>query len=245
LQNSQSAYKLKKVFLSFILKIDFMKYLFIFLLIPTTIFAQRDSVFYKMSAIDFMKISEVNQPIDAKKPNQTLFDAALFHATNEQRVKFNLPIFQYSLLLYKAAIGHSEAMIEQDFYNHDNPYSPAHRSMQDRILLYTYEFKRMAENIAQQDIIGGTDNLYCFQNPKFGEDYVFVSCDKKKAIPMRTYSELARAVVNGWMNSPHHRENILNPKLIAMGCSGRFSKNPFKTSKSPFARLTQDFGGGF
>jgi uncharacterized protein YkwD len=221
-----------------------MKYLFLFLLIPTTIFAQRDSIFYKMSATNFMKMPEVNLPIDAKKPNELLLDAALFHATNEQRVKNNFPAFQYSSLIHKAAIGHSEAMIERDFYNHDNPYSPANRRMQERILLYTTEFKRMAENIAQHDVLGGTDNQYCFQNPKYGEDYMYVSCDKKKVIPMRTYAELARAVVNGWMNSPHHRENIMNPKLTVMACSGRFSKNPFKTSRSPFARITQDFGGG-
>jgi uncharacterized protein YkwD len=221
-----------------------MKYLFLFLLIPNIIFAQRDSVFYKMSITNFMKIPEVTLPIDAKKPKQELFDAALFHATNEHRVKNNLPAFHYSSLLHKAAIGHSEAMIDQDFYNHDNPYSPAKRRMQDRILLYTLEFKRMAENIAQHDILGGIDSQYCFQNPKYGEDYVYVSCDKKKVIPMLTYAELARAVVNGWMNSPHHRENIVNPKLVSMACSGRFSKNPFKTSKSPFVRMTQDFGGG-
>jgi uncharacterized protein YkwD len=210
----------------------------------TFLFAQKDSVFYKMSATNFMKMPEVNLPIDARKPNHELFDAALFHATNEQRVKNNLPAFQYSSLIHKAAIGHAEAMIEQDFYNHDNPYSPANRRMQDRILLYTLEFKRMAENIAQHDILGGIDNQYCFQNPKNGEDYVYLSCDKKKILLMRTYAELARAVVNGWINSPHHRENIMNPKLIAVACSGRFSKNPFKTSRSPFARITQDFGGG-
>jgi uncharacterized protein YkwD len=221
-----------------------MKYLFLFLLIPTTIFAQRDSVFYKMTTTNFMKMTEVNLPIDAKKPYEALFDAALFHATNEQRIKHNLPAFEYSPLLLKAAIGHSEAMIERDFYNHDNPYSPANRRMQERILLYTTEFKRMAENIAQHDVLGGVNAQYCFQNPKYGEDYVYVSCDKKKPIPMQTYAELARAIVNGWMNSPHHRENIMNPKLIAVACSGRFSKNPFKTSRSPFARITQDFGGG-
>jgi uncharacterized protein YkwD len=221
-----------------------MKYLFLFLLIPTIIFAQRDSDFYKMANVDFMKLQEVNQSINARNPNQELFDAALFHATNEQRLKHNLQAFEYSSLIHKAAIFHSEAMINQDFYNHDNPSNPANRRMQDRILLLTNEFKRMAENIAQHDILGGINTQYCFQNPKNGEDYVYISCDKKKILQMFTYSELARAIVSGWMNSPHHRENIMNPKLRAMACAGRFSKKPFKTARCPFARITQDFGGG-
>lgn len=101
----------------------------------------------------------------------------------------------------------------------------------------------MAENIAQHDILGGDDDKYCFEIPKRGQEFIFLNCDTKKIIPLRTYAELARSVVNGWMNSPHHRQNILDPKLKSMATSGRISKDAFKTQRSPFARLTQDFGG--
>jgi uncharacterized protein YkwD len=220
-----------------------MKYLFLFLLLPKILFAQKDSLLYKMSSADFMKLPEVNKPIDARNPNNALIDAALFHLTNEQRVIHNLPKFKYSYSLHKATNEHSEAMINQDFYNHENPYSPANRKMTDRIFLYTWEFKEMAENIAQHDVLGGNDEKYCFEIPRSSQDYVYLSCETKKPLPMRTYAELAHSVVNGWMNSPHHRENILNPRLKSLACSGRISKNPFKTKRSPFARLTQDFGG--
>ncbi len=220
-----------------------MKYLFFILVIPHIIFAQRDSLLYKMSTIEFMKLPELNKQIDAKNPNNALLDAALFHITNEQRVVHNLPKFKYSYSLHKATNEHSEAMINQDFYSHENPFSPANRKMTDRIFLYTLEFKEMAENIAQHDILGGIDERYCFEIPRNSQDYVYLNCETKKPVPMRTYAELARSVVEGWMNSPHHRENILNPRLKSLACSGRISKNPFKTKRSPFARLTQDFGG--
>ncbi len=220
-----------------------MKYLFLILLFPNILFAQKDSLFYKMSATDFMKLPEVNKPIDAKNPNNALLDATLFHLTNEQRVKFNLPKFIYSYSLHKATNEHSESMINQDFYSHENPYSPANRKMTDRIFLYTWEFKEMAENIAQHDILGGIDERYCFETPRNGQDYVFINCETKKVLPMLTYADLAHAVVDGWMNSPHHRENILNPRLKFLACAGRISKGVFKTKRSPFARLTQDFGG--
>jgi uncharacterized protein YkwD len=220
-----------------------MKHLFFILLFPNIIYAQSDSLLYKMSSANFMKLTEVNKPIDAKNPNNALLDAALFHLTNNQRLTHNLLMFKYSYALHKATNEHSEAMINQDFYNHENPYSPANRKMSDRIFLYTWEFKEMAENIAQHDILGGNDERYCFEIPRNKQDYVFLNCETKKPLPMRTYAELARSVVNGWMNSPHHRENILNPRLKSLACSGRISKNPFKTKRSPFARLTQDFGG--
>ena len=224
-------------------KIKTMKYFFVILFIPHILFAQKDSLLYKMNIVDFMKLPELNKPIDARNPNNSLIDAALFHLTNEQRILHKLPKFAYSYSLHKATNEHSEAMINQDFYNHENPYSPANRKMTDRIFLYTWEFKEMAENIAQHDILGGLDEKYCFEIPRNSQDYVFLNCETKKPLPMRTYTELARSVVNGWMNSPHHRENILNPRLKSLACSGRISKKPFQTKRSPFARLTQDFGG--
>lgn len=220
-----------------------MKYLFLILIIPNILFAQKDSLLYKMTATNFMKLTEVNTSIDARNPNNSLLDAALFHATNEQRVKFIMPIFVYSVQLHKATIGHSEAMINQDFYSHENPFNTANKNMIDRIYLYTKQYRQMAENIAQHDILGGDDDKYCFEIPKKGQDFILLNCDTKKIIPLRTYAELARSVVNGWMNSPHHRRNILDPKLKSMATSGRISKDAYKTQRSPFARLTQDFGG--
>jgi len=220
-----------------------MKHLFLILIIPHILFAQKDSLLYKMTATNFMKLIDVNVPIDARNPNNTLLDAALFHATNEQRIKFNMPIFVYSIQLHKASTEHSEAMINQDFYSHENPFNPADKKMIDRIYLYTKQYKQMAENIAQHDILGGDDDKYCFEIPKRGQDFIFLNCDTKKIIPLRTYADLARTVVNGWMNSPHHRQNILDPKLKSMATSGRISKDAFKTQLSPFARLAQDFGG--
>lgn len=220
-----------------------MKYLFLFLLLPQISIAQKDSVLYQISWVDFRKIPELHKPIDAKNPNNALMDAALFHLTNQQRIIHRLPPFNYAFSLHKAANGHSEAMITQDFYSHENPFSPANRKVTDRIFLHTWEFREMAENIAQYDILGGNDSRYCFEIPRNSQDYTFLNCESKKPLPMRTYLELAQSVIEGWMKSPHHRENILNPRLKFLACSGRISKNPFKTKRSPFARLTQDFGG--
>lgn len=220
-----------------------MKFIFLIFFLPNLVFAQKDSLFYTMSSVDFVKLPELYNPIDEKNANNALIDAALFHLTNNERSVYNRPKFKYSRFLHKATIEHSEAMINMNFYNHENPYSPPIRKMTDRIFLHTREYKEMAENIAQYDLLGGLDNKYCFQIPDQHQDYVFIDCKTKIKIPNITYFDLANSVVKGWMNSPPHRENILNPRLKYLACSGRISKNPFKTKLSPFARLTQNFGG--
>ncbi len=220
-----------------------MKYLLFLLFFSHNVLAQLRG-YYEISSSEFLSQSTVNQPIDARNPNNFLLDAAIFHATNEQRLKYNLRIFTYNLPLHKATIGHSEAMIEQDFYSHVNSNSTTNRSMQNRVENQTREFRAMGENIAQHDIIEtGKNSKFCFQPPKNNSDYFFVDCNTKRPLYMMTYAVLARSIVNGWMNSPHHRENILNPQYTTMACSARLSKDPFREPKSPFARITQDLGG--
>ena len=38
-------------------------------------------------------------------------------------------------------------------------------------------------------------------------------------IPMRSYIDAAEAVVDGWMNSPGHKKNILLPSAEYLGCA--------------------------
>ena len=220
-----------------------MKYLLFLLLLSNNLLAQSKG-YYDMSIAEFFNQFPVNQPIDARNPNNSLLDAAVFQATNEQRLKYNLRIFTYNLPLHKATIYHSEAMIEQDFYSHVNAQSATNRNLQNRVENQTREFRAMGENIAQHDIIEtGKNSKFCFQPPKNNGDYFFVDCTTKKPLFMMTYAILARSIVNGWMNSPHHRENILNPQYTMMACAARLSKDPFREPKSPFARITQDLGG--
>jgi uncharacterized protein YkwD len=220
-----------------------MKYLLLLIFSLNTNPFKNEKGFYEMTDTDFMSQVAVNQPIDVRNPIGDLLDAALFHATNEQRIKHNLPTFSYNFSIHKAAIGHSDDMIEQDFYNHINPYT--RRKLEDRVISYTIEFKRMAENIAQHDLIEtGKNPNYCFLFPKGDNDFVYRDCQTKQPLPMMTYAKFARNVVNAWMNSLHHRETIMDVRYKVMACSAKFSKNPYKTNRSPFARITQDFGGG-
>ena len=55
-----------------------------------------------------------------------------------------------------------------------------------------------------------------------------------------TYWSLAKGLVDGWMNSPGHRKNILNPKLNYLGC-GSFFYNNEKWPEYFWIKSTQNF----
>ena len=71
----------------------------------------------------FKQLSSVHQKIAGSKFNHRLLDAAVFFRTNEERIKNNLPQFNFSIALEKAALGHSIDMVQHHFYAHDSPVS--------------------------------------------------------------------------------------------------------------------------
>lgn len=224
------------------LKTTRMKYFLMLFFSFNSAFSQVIPNYYEMSLSEFQQLTILDEVIDVRNPNNALLDAALFHFTNAQRLAHNLPLFIYSPILHKSSVGHSEAMINQHFYSHENPYNPTVKTLPDRVFSQSKLFRQLAENIAEHDIISTKNNLFCILPPKNGTDYTYIDCDTKKHLPMQTYSTFAQNVIMGWMNSPHHRDNILDIRLKALGCSGRVAKNPYKTTRSPFARLTQNFG---
>ena len=54
-----------------------------------------------------------------------------------------------------------------------------------------------------------------------------------------TYLEIAKDIVEMWMNSPLHRENLLNPTYFEIGCGVAVKKMPYWNR----VYATQDFGG--
>jgi uncharacterized protein YkwD len=197
--------------------------------------------YYTLSQKDFSNLPEVNQPINLFSPNYNLLDAALFHATNEAREQEKLSPFIMSKALHQAAAMHSTDMIQQDFYDHINPKTPEKRTPDKRIKQFSEAFMGMGENIAQYDALKNPTNLYCMRLKPNGQ-WDFFDCKTQQSYQPYTYWEYARHIVRAWMNSPHHRENILNRRFNYLGCAGRLSKNPFQTKSAPFMRLTQNFG---
>lgn len=117
-----------------------------------------------------------------------LLNAAIFFATNAEREKHKLPMFQTSRALMACAYEHSQDMALENFFSHENPNNPAKRTAWQRMEARGMKSGERAENIAMRT----TNGL--------------------------TYLAFADEMVKLWMNSPGHRANILNRNLRFLGC---------------------------
>lgn len=196
---------------------------------------------FKTTSIEYQRY---DSEIDPFNPNYLLLNEGLFRAANEIRLEYDLPLFQKNDLLQKTAESHAYQMISTNFYGHKNPNNSQFRSLTDRVR-YTaggkFYFNYLGENIANYDILA-TESMFCLKKSQNG-NYFYFNCHSKKRIPILTYKALAKTVVAGWLKSPSHRENLLNPNYKYLGTAAQLSENPYKTQNPPFARLVQNFGG--
>lgn len=126
--------------------------------------------------------------MDRAKMDVGLLNAAIFFATNTEREKHKLPIFQTSRALNACAYEHSRDMALENFFSHENPNDPVKHTAWQRMEAKGLKSGERAENIAMRT----TNSL--------------------------TYLAFADEMVKLWMNSPGHRANILNRNLRFLGC---------------------------
>jgi uncharacterized protein YkwD len=198
--------------------------------------------YYSVYWRDFYVYPELNKIIDANDPDYGLLDAAIFHATNEIREIHKLPLFTYSPILHQSSDLHSSNMISLDFYGHNNEKNLKFYMLENRIRAFGGNFEFSSENIAQLQIVN-TSYYYC-PIPKKNGEFQYLNCENNEPYPVYTYLEYAKMAVKNWFESPSHRKNLLSKDLKFLGCAARISKEPYKSKNAPFARLTQNFGGG-
>lgn len=107
--------------------------------------------------------------------------------TNAERTKIGLPVLRYNSLLETSAQGHAEDMIRRDYFDHTSPEGD---EPVDRINKSGYLIPYYECNCTKSYTVG--------ENIADGQDS-------------------AAQVVQDWMDSLHHRENILNPEFTEIG----------------------------
>jgi len=138
-----------------------------------------------------------------KKPeiNITVLENKVHELTNIERKKHGLKALKYDNKLDDIARGHSEDMAKNDYFEHDNlkGEDPSTRASKAGYNCYknygSYYTNGIAENIFQTWTYSSYSS---YGNSEDGFNYKWASVD-----------EMAKEIVDGWMNSPGHRENIL------------------------------------
>ncbi|MEM4530161.1 MAG: CAP domain-containing protein [Candidatus Methanomethylicaceae archaeon] len=141
----------------------------------------------------------------------TSLSRELLSQLNEVRRQYGLPPFVENPLLTRAAFAHSLDMAFNNFFSHIGSDGS---DLSNRLLRVGYHYSICAENI----LVTTT--------PTFSSVVMiwFIPIPIPQ-IPKSDY-ELAKEIVNSWMNSPGHRANILNPALheIGIGIAAKGSK---------------------
>lgn len=170
--------------------------------------------------VSFAALPEVAERLDFDRIDYPLLQAAVFYATNRQRVANSRQPFAHSEALERAAGEHSQAMTARRFFSHHSPV-PGRRTMQARLALVGVRDTYTGENIAQS----------------FAVEYVAGTRIRSDAVlPHHTYLGAARAVVDQWMGSPGHRANILRSRFTHLGVGASFLPGSF-----PTFNMTQNF----
>lgn len=189
----------------------------------------------------FYKSAIAQQIIDPDDIDYGLLNAAIFYASNEQRIKHGRQRFSYAPELEASASGHSFDMSKYDFFSHNSRVkgksTPKHRMMLEGVKNTT-----MGENIATSLLLVLTsDQSYIPPSSSCPE---FRYAGNGRPIPYRTYSDFGRDVVNDWMHSPGHRKNVLHRDFTRLGC-GTYLKNEKKSNQVPQIISTQNFSGEY
>ena len=190
------------------------------------------------SSDSFLSNKALQSQIDVSELQIHLLNAAIFHLTNLERQKEKLDVFVFNENLYKSSALHSEQMIVEDFFNHENKRQRKWRTPKDRIFFYDDSYRTVGENILENFLLDYTGNTLRYRTELDVNGAVVYINPEGEVIENSTYLVLAERLVTQWMNSPPHRANILDRRfdLLACACDVDYDKTPV------LIRCTQNFG---
>jgi uncharacterized protein YkwD len=154
-------------------------------------------------------------PVDPAAFQPATLQIALFHATNAARARHGVPALAYDRRLALAAQLHAERMIALNFLSHTDPHDASLASPSDRARKMGIPNPYLAENLATQTVIDYRAGANVYPRGARGK---FSYTPDGPILPLRTYEQLAQALVEQWMNSPGHRKNLLAKDALQLGC---------------------------
>ncbi len=152
----------------------------------------------------------------------------VMHYTNKERKAANMPELIHDPAIGAIATGHSENMVQFGMFHEIQGKDPTDRALDAG---YTCEAQRSDGSYTY----GLSENIYEFPR-------LISSWDTgKPAEYIEDSQTLAQGLVEGWMNSPGHKENILDPfaRRIGVGIAIQESQEGKWIHETVFA--TQNF----
>ncbi len=171
------------------------------------------------TAENFARSKRANERFDLANIDFELLSTAVVHETNKRRQQLALAPLRPLTKLREAAQLQALIMAKRGTISHVNPEFPEKKNPVDRFRLVGLTPAFTAENVATAfglDYKGGTKVYSREENAK----KLFSYEPAGQPIGMHTYLSFAQALLDSWMASPHHRENIvsISPEFVDASC---------------------------
>lgn len=171
---------------------------------------------FDLSPADFAKRKDAQRQIDFQNVDHDLLSAAIFHETNARRARKSLPPLRHHPNVWRAAAIQAQAMRQQQAVTHQ--LRGTLRTPWDRVTAVGLDPQFVAENVATAFGLHYTQGEPLYTRMEGGRR-VLSRRPGGPPIAPHGYVSFARALLDSWMGSRHHRENILGKEARFLGCA--------------------------
>ena len=185
-----------------------------------------------LDAAAFFELPKVGEPMKLGDLDHALLSAAIFHETNRRRAEHDLRPLQYLPELREAALLQVRGMLKLGSTSHRHP-DPDLRMLDQRFRAVGLKPRFMAENVARVFALDYEAGATFHVREEDGETILSHEADGPP-IPVRSYAAFARHLLDGWMNSPGHRRNILHKEPDHLGTAALLWEKAEGPQPAPF-----------
>lgn len=185
----------------------------------------RLTLFLTLTLSAILSIAQLaTDKINPKAFNHKLFEQTLQTKINDYRIQNKLRPLVANNMIYKVAQDHSEFLKNKAEITHDQPIA-GKQTVQNRLEYYLKVKKyEVGENIARTFVLKPT--------------YNYQKDGTTKLSTAQTYEEAATYMLNAWLQSEFHRNNILNANYQLSGLASYYNPvNQSLTAVQVFAKI--------
>lgn len=154
-----------------------------------------------------------DRTVDLAAPDGALASEALRLEINAERCRRGLVPLGASAAAAMAAGEHARTMARLGFTGHDSPVK-GQETFPRRLVAANARFRLAGENVARTPLFATGSQSYAVVDR---QKCVFTRGVGGVPIPQQSYRTLADRLVQMWMDSPPHRENMLKPEFRNVG----------------------------
>ena len=159
--------------------------------------------------------------------------------SNEARLQYGLHTLKKDALLDKVAQDYANILQQGTFFDHIHPNDSRKKTPLNRVLYFGGTSSSTAENLASIpifDIPVRKTTLFVIDREK----NLYSTTPNGTPVAIHTENSAAKSIVESWLNSPGHRENLLHRDLYRVGCGTSIIK---KKSSVPMIIAVQVIQG--